>query len=148
MRSSSTKVLSSSERKLAVSTILTSYLSCRISPSFGEPRWALRCRNDVDGVPQDNCYEKAMALYKRAFAINEKSLGPNHPELLTSFRKLTDLLNEKVDNWYLPKSQTVRLRGSTMKPGRCTNALSRCAKLHWVLSTLNSRLGSTVSRDV
>jgi len=37
-------------------------------------------------------YDKAETLYKRAIAIGEKSLGPNHPDLATLLNNFAKLL--------------------------------------------------------
>ena len=49
-----------------------------------------------------NWYVQAEPLYKRALAINEKSLDPNHPDVVTSLEELAAL--------YRKTGQTVALK--------------------------------------
>jgi len=43
-------------------------------------------------------YNEAEPLYRRAIAIDEKALGPDHPGLATDLNKLAELLEDQVRN--------------------------------------------------
>lgn len=46
-------------------------------------------------VPQDK-YVEAMRLYRRALAIRERALGPDHPDVILSLTNIAELLGAQV----------------------------------------------------
>ena len=76
-------------------------------------------------------YAEAEPLYKRALAISEKALGPEHPDVASSLNNLAMLYGSKA---------------ATPRPSLCPNAPSPSARRRSAPSTQMSPPVSTISR--
>ena len=67
-------------------------------------------------------YAEAEPLYKHALAIQEKTLGPTHPDLATSLEHYADLLRkmkrETLAAEMEARAETIRTKRSGTRPGQ------------------------------
>jgi tetratricopeptide (TPR) repeat protein len=95
---------------------------------------AERLSGRVVELEQAGRYDEAIPLARRALALRESALGPEHPDVATSLNKLAGLLQAKVDNAAEPLlRRALAIREKALGPEHpyVAQSLNNLAALHW-----------------
>jgi tetratricopeptide (TPR) repeat protein len=83
-------------------------------------------------------FSGALPLFERALDINEKTLGPEHPEVATSLHDLACLLNASYDHWGARRllERALAIRENALGPHH-TDTARVCRDLAWACLATN-----------